>query len=183
MTKRPTGTQPIQLIYVGVLATISILVAGCHDGKAMAPATNKTLPPDNSLPVRKTLPTTPSLHAELERLSRRAEQSTVGEIANAFGATSWFVPPPPPPKPVISEAPPSPPPRPAPPPLPFSYFGRYADSDRQVVILVKGDQLYTVSEGDTIDKIYRVERVAAGMVELTYLPLNIRQSVSTGGAS
>jgi hypothetical protein len=50
-------------------------------------------------------------------------------------------------------------------------------------MLVKGDQMYTVSVGDTIENTYRVERIAAGSIELTYLPLNIRQSVSTGEAS
>ncbi len=50
-------------------------------------------------------------------------------------------------------------------------------------MLVKGDRIYTVTEGDVIENTYRVERVSAERVELTYLPLNIRQSISIGGTS
>jgi len=115
---------------------------------------------------------------EIERLDQIALQPEGEEkIGNAFGSTSWYVPPPSPP-PVK----PAPPPKPTAPPLPFSYLGRYEDS-ALVIMLVKGDRLYTVTEGDVIENTYRVERVTAGMVELTYLPLNIRQSISTGAAS
>jgi hypothetical protein len=64
--------------------------------------------------------------------------------------------------------------------LPFTYLGRYEDAPTRLTILVKGDRMYTVSEGDVIENTYRVERVAPGMVELTYLPLNIKQSLRTG---
>jgi len=32
-----------------------------------------------------------------------------------------------------------------------------------------------------IDNTYRVDRLTAGQLELTYLPLNIKQTISTGG--
>lgn len=124
--------------------------------------------------------------ASAEGLAYRDRQKNDEDIANAFGPTVWYVPPPPapPPAPVaqVREKPP-PPPKPTAPPLPFQYFGRYQDSTAQVVMLVKGDQIYTVSEGETIEGNYRVERVAAGVIELRYLPLNIKQSVLTGDAS
>ena len=32
-----------------------------------------------------------------------------------------------------------------------------------------------------IDSTYRMERLAGGQLELTYLPLNIKQTISAGG--
>lgn len=66
------------------------------------------------------------------------------------------------------------------PPMPFRFLGRYGDADSHIVMLVKGEQLYLVSVGDTIDDAYRVDQVSATMVELTYLPLKLKQSLSTG---
>lgn len=103
-------------------------------------------------------------------------------IKNVFAATSWQAPLPPAPPP--SAAPPTPlaPPPPTAPPMPFRFIGRYGDADSLIVMLVKGDQLYLVSVGDTIDSAYRIERVSGSMVELTYLPLKLKQSLSTGDA-
>lgn len=97
------------------------------------------------------------------------------DVANAFASTSWYVPPPP--------AKPAPPPKPTAPPLPFTFMGRYLDAKAAtVVMLIKGDRLYTVSEGDVIDDTYRVDRIDDKAVELTYLPLKTKQSLPTGGA-
>ena len=41
----------------------------------------------------------------------------------------------------------------------------------------------SVSAGDVIENTYRVEGLAGGRLELTYLPLDIRQTLSTGEAS
>lgn len=114
------------------------------------------------------------LHVELERLAQPPEQET--GIGGAFNATSWYEPPPPPPP-----APPAPPPVPVAPPLPFAYLGHYEDAPTKVVILTKGERIYTVSEGDVIENTYRVEHVAPGTVELIYLPLNTRQALGADG--
>lgn len=98
------------------------------------------------------------------------------EIVNAFATKSWYVqpPPPPPPKPV-------PPPKPTAPPLPFAFVGRYENPGAPaIILLLLGDRLYTVTEGDSIDGIYRVDRVEKGRVELTYLPLKQKQVLQTG---
>jgi hypothetical protein len=127
---------------------------------------------------------TQALRVELERLARAefpqeaGQQVTAEGGAGIFGVTSWYVPPPPPPP-----QPPPPPPKPTAPPLPFSYLGRYQESQAPVIMLVKGERIYTVSAGEVIDNIYRVEGVSNGRVELTYLPLNIKQTLDTGEAS
>jgi hypothetical protein len=103
-------------------------------------------------------------------------------VTNVFAATSWQ-PAPPPPAPAPSPAPVAAAAAlPVAPPLPFRFLGRYVDAGVQVVMLVKGEQLYLVAVGDTIDQAYRVDRVSGTTVELTYLPLQLKQSLSTGDA-
>ncbi|MDD2700761.1 MAG: hypothetical protein PHH36_05925 [Sideroxydans sp.] len=114
-------------------------------------------------------------HVELERLQRPQERRPIG---NAFAITSWYVPPPPPPPP-----PPAAPVAPTAPPLPFTYIGRYEDAPTQLVILLRGEHMYTVSEGEVIENTYRVEHVTPAAVELVYLPLNIKQTLKTGESS
>jgi hypothetical protein len=121
-------------------------------------------------------------HVELERLLPTKEGATEGDgkvALNVFRAMTWRVePPPPPPTPAPK---PAPPPPPSPPPMPFTFMGRYEESGARILMLVKGDRMYTVSEGEVIENTYRVERLAGGNLELTYLPLGIKQSISAGG--
>jgi hypothetical protein len=95
---------------------------------------------------------------------------------NPFATKSWYVPPPPPPI-----AKPLPPPKPTAPPLPFAYVGRYDSGDEPpVILLLRGDRLYTVSEGEPIDDSYRLDRIDPGRIEITYLPLQETQVLQTG---
>jgi hypothetical protein len=114
---------------------------------------------------------------EFERLFERKRRADGKKgIGNAFNATSWYVPPPPPPS--------LPPPAPTAPPLPFTYMGQYHDGGAKgmVIFLSGAERVYTVSPGDVIDGTYSVGQVTAGQLELTYLPLNIKQSLNIGGA-
>jgi hypothetical protein len=100
--------------------------------------------------------------------------------ANAFETKSWYVPPPPPPPPPPAK--PLPPPAPTAPPLPFTYLGQYQDSDKPIILLVKQDRIYTVKVGEVIEGTYRVEGIAGATLTLTYLPLNIKQTINIGSA-
>jgi len=64
--------------------------------------------------------------------------------------------------------------------MPFSFLGRYIEDDILIILLVKGERIYTVSEGEVIENTYRVERLSDAVLELTYLPLNIKQTINTG---
>ncbi|GAB7548853.1 hypothetical protein [Cupriavidus sp. 8B] len=95
-----------------------------------------------------------------------------------FSVSSWL-PPPPPPAP-LPAAPPPPPP--TAPPLPFAYVGALgADASKEQVFLSSGDRLLIVSLGDVIDGQYRLESITATGVAFTYLPLNVKQVMSTQG--
>lgn len=113
---------------------------------------------------------------ELERLTPPAK-AEAGESSNVFAATSWYVAPPPPPPP-----PPTPPPKPTAPPMPFAYLGSYDGDAKLIIILAKGDRVYTVSPGDVIEGTYKVESIKGPWLEMIYLPLNIKQTINTGGA-
>lgn len=122
-----------------------------------------------------------SLSDELRRIriGRLTCSAEPGASTDLFAGKSWYVPPPPP-----KPKPPPPPPPPTAPPLPFAFMGSYQETDgRLIIFLTKGERLYTVSPGDVIDGTYRVEDVVSGQLGLTYLPLNIRQSMSVGEIS
>lgn len=119
------------------------------------------------------------LQIALQKPAARAQPDSAA-FTNVFAVTSWQPPPLPPPSPAARSPEAVAPAAPAAPPMPFRYIGRYGDADSQIVMLVKGDQLYLVAVGDTIDNAYRIERVSGTMVELTYLPLKLKQSLSTG---
>jgi len=125
-------------------------------------------------PVREVL-----THVELERLAPR-EEPEPPEVGNVFKVTSWYVAPPPPPPP--PPQPYMPPPEPTAPPMPFTYLGRYEDALSKIAVLLKGDKVYNVTAGELIDNTYRFDRFAAGQLEFTYIPMNIKQNIRTGEA-
>jgi len=167
---------------LGVMATAIVMAAALDDSggtQPVAAARSRPQPVDRAAArPREALQPPSEIHVELERLKRaRQEAEAQPEVGNVFAASSWYVPPPPPPPP-----PPAPPPKPTAPPLPFAYLGRYDDASLQTLILTKGDRVYTVAVGEVIENTYRIESAKAGMIEFIYLPLNIRQSIVTGGA-
>ena len=108
----------------------------------------------------------------LERLKRARMHVKKVEI---FGAKSWYVPPPPPP--------PVPPPPPSAPPLPFTFLGKIQESEGKPTIFLAGEnRVYLVREGETIDNTYSVDGIENGKLELTYLPLKIKQYINMGEA-
>ncbi len=122
---------------------------------------------------------------DLDLLTKVDKQhKEMGRVSDIFNQTSWYVAPPPSKKTAESDAPPAPVVVPAPvaPPLPFVYLGRYGDTDTRTVILSKGEKVYTVTVGEIIENTYRVNKFTKGAVNLTYLPLNIVQSLRTGEA-
>ena len=107
---------------------------------------------------------------QLERLRRTDAGSSVKEV---FTAKSWYEPPPMP----KSAAEPAP----SAPPLSFVYIGKLVEEDEKVtVFLSRQDRTYTVKEGDIIDGTYRVSAIKGALMELTFLPLNITQTMHIG---
>jgi hypothetical protein len=59
-------------------------------------------------------------------------------------------------------------------------MGQYQEKDKPVIFLVNGDRVLTVKEGDVIDGTYRADSIAGSTLSLTYLPLNIKQTLNIG---
>lgn len=158
-------------------AAASMMAMGNDEGHAPARKERANL---RQVAMTSSQPTETTRHAstmervELERMSGQSRRPDSGnEIGDAFNAVSWYVPPPPPPPP--------PPPQPMAPTLPFTYLGNFKNPDSPVQIIILGwaGRVYTVSEGEVINSIYRVGPVTNGVLEFTYLPLNIKQSLNT----
>lgn len=114
-----------------------------------------------------------------ERASLRLrEREPTDEILNLFRASTWYLPPPPPPP--APPAPPPPPPAPVTPPLPFTYMGQLVEDGKALYILARADRVVTVQVGDTIDKTYRLESAAGGVLSFVYVPLGTKQTLATG---
>jgi hypothetical protein len=109
-------------------------------------------------------------------LAQRVVDQT--SAASLFAAHSWYTPPPPPPPPppVITA-----PATPVAPPLPFQFIGSYTpDGQAPVFLLTRGDRVYDVHIGDTLDDTYSIDSFANGQLVLTYKPLNIQQQLIAG---
>jgi hypothetical protein len=156
------------------------IVWSAVSGKGNSTADKQVAAAGTALPPAPRPPARPVPRLELEPL-RNEDAPAAAEPAtgNPFGAMSWHVPPPPPPPKAVVQPPPPPPP--SAPPVPFTFMGRYEEGGVRIILLVRDDRIYTVSEGDVIDKTYRIERLAGGQLELTYLPLGTRQTINTGG--
>ncbi len=176
-----SGMSPRRMMIYGVLVagSLALVVFGqpSSDTSAAAPDRGGRMASERRAPAtRSTL--SPDAAALLTRLAHR------GASANAarelFAAHSWFVPPPPPPPP--PPAPPVAPPKPTPPPLPFVFLGSYAaQGDPATYFLSRGDRIYDVKLGDSIDAEYSLDSLDGSNLVFTYLPLKAHQSLSVGG--
>jgi hypothetical protein len=181
-------------LHAGALASrvavcaAAVLLCGCTRapaGAARAAPVPRAVPHAGpAAPVPLAGPSAPAAAAA----APAAAAASVAPAANPFGAISWL-PAPAPAAPAQAAAPVSPSvpvsvtaPVPVAPPLPFRFLGRYGDGQVQSVMLAKGERLYLATIGDTIDGVYRIDALTAQSVELTYLPLQLKQSLGTGDA-
>lgn len=56
------------------------------------------------------------------------------------------------------------------PPLPFQYLGKVIDDGKLSVFLMAANAYYSVQQGETVIKQYRVDRITDAAVTFTYLP-------------
>lgn len=107
------------------------------------------------------------------------------------GSHSAPPPPPPPPSPVIVEEVPAepvvvePPPVVIPtPPFPFKFAGVQRQlSGQTIYFLIKDNKLYTVEVGQILDSVYSIDGEEGGQLNMTYLPLDRKQTISMGSAT
>lgn len=114
------------------------------------------------------VPPRPGSGESLQLPDRRALARSRGEL---FGA-------PPPPPPLRRAAPAAvATPVPVAPPVPYRFAGRVLKGSEEEVLVSKGDLVFPVKVGDTLDGTYKVESIGAGRIELLYLPLGTRDRI------
>jgi hypothetical protein len=55
--------------------------------------------------------------------------------------------------------------------------------EKTIYYLQESENVHAVVVGDTINTTYRIDSVANGVMEIIYLPLGIKQTLSVGGES
>jgi hypothetical protein len=112
----------------------------------------------------------PQNDIRLEKLRRQESGQSVKDV---FLSKSWYVAPPPPA--------PAPPPPPMAPALPFVFLGKLVEGDGKVTVFISAqDRYYSVKEGDIIDSTYQVGAIKGSLMELTYMPLKMTQTLHIG---
>jgi hypothetical protein len=98
-------------------------------------------------------------------------RSVLGRIAaDPFSAQSWL----PRHKPaVVTTALPEP----VTPPLPYRFAGQFHRESGIEVYVARGEEVFPVKEGDTLDGQYKVDSVSATEVSFIYLPSGTRQTI------
>jgi hypothetical protein len=119
----------------------------------------------------------PTLHPEIMRSAESLQYTGSGR--NIF---SQFSAPPSIPKPIASirqakmeTGPPAPPP---PPPINLGFYGYAAEKTGQrQVFLLHGDDIFIASEGDVVDRRYRVVKINAASVQVEDIPYHNTQTL------
>lgn len=119
----------------------------------------------------------PTLHPELMKQAESLEYS--GRGRNIFSLNSAPVEIPKPTAPVrpvaVNTGPPPPPP---PPPINLGFYGYAAEKGGQrQVFLLKGDDIFIASEGDVVDRRYRVGKIGPASVQVEDIPYHNTQTL------
>jgi hypothetical protein len=109
-------------------------------------------------------------------LAALPERETIGRPrGKVFAPRSWAPPAPRRAAAAAAAAPAGPPP---PPPMPYRVAGKVVYDGGAHVVLAKGDRVFWVREGETLEEGYRVAAIKPDRVTLTYLPLGIEQQIA-----
>lgn len=164
---------------------------------AAATATNTAAPPPTR-PARRTgrigshaknektsVPVTPQLDPRLNLVALKGTEDMQydGAGRNIFTATEEpKIPQPiaPPIKPgptVVNNTPPSPAPRPAPPPINLKFFGFASGPDHKHVFLATGEDVMVASEGDIVQRRYKIVKINDKSIEVLDVLSNNKQTI------
>ena len=112
-----------------------------------------------------------------ERFAALPERAPLGEPRGALFAT-----PPPPPKPARKPAPVVET-KPVPPPMPYRVAGKLVHNGVSKVVMLKGDRVLTVQQGDTLEGGYRVDKIGTDEITLVYEPLGTLERLAVASAA
>lgn len=115
----------------------------------------------------------------LPSLARPPAPEKNTQTADLFQSHAWTVPPPP--KPAATAEAPA---KPVAPPLPYSYMGKLEDAPQGTLFLLSANnKVYTVLQGELIDRVWRVDDEDATALHFTYVPLALPRTLSKSAAA
>src|SRR5213594_1792726 len=158
--RRPPRIAVLIALLAGAAAWVAIDLRGpAAPPSAKAPASGASQDPERAA--------APASEAKQPGIPAR---SALGRIAaDPFSAQSWL----PRRKPaVVSE-----PPVVVAPPLPYRFAGQFHRESGVEVYVARGEEIFPVKEGDTLDGQYKVDSVSATEVSFVYLPSGARQTM------
>ena len=141
------------ILFVGLAALGLLVVLHKPQREAAAPEKTAQPAPTDSLKVPE----------------RQGLERARGEL---FGA-------PPAPRPAAG---PATTPAPIAPPLPYRFAGKVLRGGEEEVLITKGDIVFAIKVGDTLDGMYRVESIGADRIELIYLPLGTKERITVSSS-
>ena len=109
----------------------------------------------------------------LQLPGQRSLERSRGELFNA---------PPPKPKPKPPQVVEAPPPPPVAPPVPYRFAGKVRKGGEEEVLVAKGEFVFPVKVGDTLDGMYRIESIGNDRIEVVYLPLGSQDRIMVSSA-
>jgi len=174
----PRGSA-LALVAAAVLAASLVTGSGSQE-PASAPEGPVLRPAASDAPSKTGKATAAADELDMARIVR---ERSVREVVDVFAPP----PPPAPPPPTVeanaaraaqlaAAAPPPPPP--APPPLPFQYHGAMVKEGSVRLFVTRGEREYTLTPGEVIEEVWRVDEVTETSAVFTYLPLGMRQSLN-----
>jgi hypothetical protein len=119
----------------------------------------------------------PTLHPEIMR-----QAESLAYTGNGRNIFSQFSAPPSIPKPIApirnADVNAGPPPPPPPPPITLGFYGYAAEKTGQKqVFLLHGDDIFIASEGDVVDRRYRVVKIGTASVQVEDIPYHNTQTL------
>ncbi len=160
------------------LALVATLAATAWVGQPEEDAGGAVEPVVTRPPLRPGAQPAPGASSEAITLTRLKREISAAPMRDLFASKSWYVPPPPPK--YVAPPPPPPAPPPAPPPLPFVYLGKILDSGEITVFVAFNGRNIAVKANEVIESTYRVDAIDPRSMVLTYLPLDMKQTLSLG---
>ena len=150
------------------LGTVGLVIAEYRNEQAVSQGRNPASPGAPGPQVKGgEAARAPGAQSQVLALPERPEfGESRGEL---FSPHSWE-----PPAPKVA---PAPPPAPVAPPMPYRFAGKFVRGDEYSVMLSKGDLVFPIKQGETIDGAYRVESVGEDTVTLLYLPLRQKSTI------
>ena len=67
--------------------------------------------------------------------------------------------------------------KPEAPELPFRYMGKVIEDGKLEILLLRGDEHFSVAAGEKIGDQYRLDKVSASSLTFTYLPMKKKQTL------